>query len=284
MLPLTDWSLIKRRQIIGVFTDIDDTLTTAGTITPDALQALADLKAAGLWVIPVTGRHAGWCARLAQGEPTLGLAPWPMDALLAENGALAFAPEMIDQISLQPLLNKRGQLLKLYQQSDAERAQNAIRMKQVAQRVLRDVPQARLAQDVGGRDTDLAFDYNEHQHLAPEDVQRVLAILRDEGMYTSISSIHIHGCFQDFNKWQGACWLVQRLFGRDLTQELDRWVFVGDSGNDQPMFEHFAHSVGVANIRHCAASLTHLPRYITHAERGAGFAEVVRAILRARAA
>ncbi len=284
MLPLTDWSLNKRCQIIGVFSDIDDTLTTAGTITPAALQALADLRAAGLWVIPVTGRHAGWCERLANGDPSLGVAPWPVDALLAENGALAFAPEMIDQIGLQPLLNKRGQLLKLYQQSDAERAQNAIRMKQVAQRVLREVPQARLAQDVGGRDTDLAFDYNEHQHLAPEDVQRVLAILRDEGMYTSISSIHIHGCFQDFNKWQGACWLVQRLFGRDLTQELDRWVFVGDSGNDQPMFEHFAHSVGVANIRHCAASLTHLPRYITQAERGAGFAQVVQAILQARAA
>ena len=34
--------------IAGVFTDIDDTLTTEGAITPDALQALADLKAAGL--------------------------------------------------------------------------------------------------------------------------------------------------------------------------------------------------------------------------------------------
>lgn len=284
MLPLTDWSLNERRQIIGVFTDIDDTLTTSGTITPDALQALADLKAAGLWVIPVTGRHSGWCARLAQGEPALGRAPWPVDALLAENGALAFAPEINGQIGLQPLSNKGSMLHKIYQQSDAERAQNATRMKQVAQRVLREVPQARLAQDVGGRDADLAFDYNEHHHLAAEDVQRVVAILRDEGMYTSVSSIHIHGCFQDFNKWQGACWLVQRLFGRDLTQELDRWVFVGDSGNDQPMFKHFKHSVGVANIRHCAASLTHLPRHITQAERGAGFAEVVRAILQARAA
>lgn len=282
MLPLTDWPLSARRQIIGVFTDIDDTLTTAGAITPDALHALADLSAAGLWVIPVTGRHAGWCERLANGDPALSVAPWPVDALLAENGALAFAPEMNGQIGIKPLWNKRGKLLKLYQQSDPERAQNATRMKQVAQRVLHEVPQARLAQDVGGRDTDLAFDYNEHQHLAPDVVQQVQAILREAGMYTSVSSIHIHGCFQDFNKWQGACWLVRRLLGRDPAQELDRWVFVGDSGNDQPMFAHFEHSVGVANIRHCAASLTHLPRYITQAERGAGFAQVAHAILAAR--
>jgi hydroxymethylpyrimidine pyrophosphatase-like HAD family hydrolase len=44
MLPLTDWPLEARQQIIGVFTDIDDTLTTNGAITPDALQALHSLK------------------------------------------------------------------------------------------------------------------------------------------------------------------------------------------------------------------------------------------------
>ena len=60
-----------------------------------------------------------------------------------------------------------------------------------------------------------------------------------------------------------------------MVQELDRWVFVGDSGNDQAMFQHFTHSVGVANIRRFASTLTHLPRYITPAERGAGFAQVL---------
>ena len=284
MQPLSNWSLAERRQIIGVFTDIDDTLTTQGRITPDALQALSDLKAAGLWVIPVTGRHAGWCARLAHGDAAQGLAPWPVDALLAENGGLAFAPDFEHKNGLQTLPNKREQLSKIYQQTEANRTIDASRMHQVAQRVLREVPQARLSRDEGGRETDLAFDYNEHHHLAPAAVQQVLAILRAQGMHTSVSSIHIHGCFYDFNKWQGACWLVQRLLGRELAQEMDRWVFVGDSGNDQPMFQHFKHSVGVANIRHCEASLTHLPRYVTQAERGAGFAQVSQAILQARSA
>jgi hydroxymethylpyrimidine pyrophosphatase-like HAD family hydrolase len=60
-------------------------------------------------------------------------------------------------------------------------------------------------------------------------------------------------------------------------------VFVGDSGNDQAMFEHFTHSVGVANIRKFADQLTHLPRFISPSAHGAGFAEVARAVLQCRA-
>jgi hydroxymethylpyrimidine pyrophosphatase-like HAD family hydrolase len=57
---------------------------------------------------------------------------------------------------------------------------------------------------------------------------------------------------------------------------------VGDSTNDQLMFEHFPHSVGVANIRRFEAELTHFPRYITEGERGAGFNQVAQAVLSAR--
>jgi hydroxymethylpyrimidine pyrophosphatase-like HAD family hydrolase len=59
---------------------------------------------------------------------------------------------------------------------------------------------------------------------------------------------------------------------------------VGDSTNDQVMFEHFEHSIGVANVRRFETALSHKPRYITPSERGAGFAEVARAILQARMA
>jgi hydroxymethylpyrimidine pyrophosphatase-like HAD family hydrolase len=73
------------------------------------------------------------------------------------------------------------------------------------------------------------------------------------------------------------------LWGRDLDAALARWVYVGDSTNDQVMFEHFPHSLGVANIQRFADQLTHAPRYITQGERGAGFAQLVRHLLRPRA-
>ena len=51
MQALTDWPLAARRCVTGVFTDIDDTLTTDGAITPEALAALGDLRSAGFTVI-----------------------------------------------------------------------------------------------------------------------------------------------------------------------------------------------------------------------------------------
>jgi HAD superfamily hydrolase (TIGR01484 family) len=283
---LAAWPPEARRNLVGVFTDIDDTLTTEGAITPDALQALADLKAAGLFVIPITGRPVGWCAPFMAGTHA---APWPVHAMVAENGGVAIVPQQVEdlsQIGLQPAQGMREQLSKpyqkVYQLDEATRADNTARMAQVAAQVLAEVPGVALTRDGGGRETDLAFDYAEHAELPPEKVQQVLAVLQRAGMHTTVSSIHIHGCFGDFNKWMGACWIAQTLLGRDLTQELDRWVFVGDSGNDQAMFQHFTHSVGVANIARFADQLTHLPTYVTEGARGAGFAQVAQSILDAR--
>lgn len=267
MLPLRAWN--PTANLAGLLTDIDDTLTTEGTITPDALQALGDLKAAGLMVIPITGRPIGWCEPFMAGS--VG-STWPVDAMVAENGAVAFARGPGLQ---QPLT-------KLYQQDTATRHVNQARMREIAALVAAEVPGVALSSDSAGRETDIAFDYAEFARHTPDTVQQVLAVLQQAGMQTTVSSIHIHGCFGDFNKWQGANWIVRELLGRNLAQELDRWVFVGDSGNDQAMFQHFTHSVGVANIARFVPQLTHLPRYVTQGERGAGFAEVARAILASR--
>lgn len=274
MLPLSSWSAAERSKIIGVFTDIDDTLTTDGAITSDALAALAQLKAAGLFVIAITGRPVGWCERLA--------ATWPVDAIVAENGAVALVCDRsFDRNDLQPPSNIPVPLSKLYQLDTLTRATNQARMQQIGTRVMFQVPGVLTTRDSQGRETDLAFDYNEFARLPPAKVQRVVELLQSYGMHTTVSSIHIHGCFGDFNKWQGANWIVRELLQRDLALEIDRWTFVGDSGNDQAMFEHFTHSVGVANIRRFEAQLAHLPRYITDGERGAGFAEVAATIVRA---
>ncbi|MDP3138130.1 MAG: HAD-IIB family hydrolase [Burkholderiaceae bacterium] len=263
MQPLAQWPANARRSITGVLTDIDDTLTTEGAITADALQALADLKSAGLRVVPITGRPVGWSEPFA--------ASWPVDAIVAENGAVA-------------LRHSGAALHKLYQQDGATRAANFARMQQVALRVLREVPGATLAQDSPGRETDIAIDHSEFTHLPPQAVAQAVDILRAEGMTATVSSIHINGWFGAHNKWVGAQWIVRELWGEDLARDIDQWVYVGDSTNDQLMFEAFPESIGVANIRRFEAALTHQPRYVTPGERGAGFAEVARAILEARAA
>ncbi|MBN9409651.1 MAG: HAD-IIB family hydrolase [Burkholderiales bacterium] len=248
------WPADDRRRIVGVFTDIDDTLTTDGRATPDALLALARLKSAGLHVIPITGRPAGWSAPFA--------AVWPVDTIVAENGSVALTHPA------------GGALVKRYQQDEATRTRNFARMQDVALRVLREVPGAQLSRDSIGRETDIAIDHSEFNHMDASAIARAVRIMQAEGMTATVSSIHINGWYGTHNKLEGARWIVRELFGRDLDAESDRWVYVGDSTNDQLMFEHFANSIGVANIRRFERELAHKPRYITRGERGEGFAEV----------
>ncbi len=274
--PLSDWSVPAPGQLLGVLTDIDDTLSTEGEVPAQVVQALAALRAAGLHVIPVTGRPVGWSVPFAQA--------WPVDAIVAENGAVALLPagENKGQIGSESLPSKRRQLSKIYQQGAAVRSANYVRMQQVLAQIEAVVPGARRAADSAGRETDIAIDHSEFTQLPQAQMDQCVQLMRAAGMSATVSSIHINGWFGAHNKWEGARWIVRTLFGRVLEDETDRWVYVGDSTNDQVMFEHFGHSVGVANIARFVPQLQHLPRYVTQGARGAGFAELVHHLLAAR--
>ena len=271
MHALKNWPIEARSQITGVLTDIDDTLTTEGAITPDALAALGALKAAGLPVIAITGRPVGWSTPFA--------CDWPVDAIVAENGAVALLSCQKDP---QGFLDEIKPLSKLYRQDEQTRASNFARMQGVLQRIERELPGVRRATDSPGRETDIAVDHSEFAHLDEAQIAAVVALMKSESMHATVSSIHINGWYGDHNKLVGARWIVQQLWQRDLNAEMAHWVYVGDSTNDQLMFEAFTNSVGVANIARFVPKLAHLPRYVTQGERGAGFAEVVTAILAGR--
>jgi HAD superfamily hydrolase (TIGR01484 family) len=245
-------------QVRGVLTDIDDTLTRDGAIEPAALAALHALHRAQVPVIAITGRPVGWSRPFAH--------DWPVAAIVAENGAVA--------------LRRQGDMVHVeYTQDASTRQANHLRLHSVAARVLREVPGATMAQDSAGRETDIAIDHSEFTQLPQWAIDHVVRVMRSEGMHATISSIHINGWFGDHNKLSGAQWMVQRLFGRPLQDEIDEWLFVGDSTNDQLMFGACALSVGVANVMNFAQQLTTWPHYITQGERGEGFAEVTRALL-----
>ena len=273
--PLSQWPQYRRTAVHGILTDIDDTLTTDGAITPDALAALGALRAAGLAVIAVTGRPVGWSAPFA--------AAWPVDAIVAENGAVALVanPEKNGQIGPEGTAGKRRQLSKTYLQDAATRSAHFALMQQVLAQIEATVPGARRATDSAGRETDIAIDHSEFTQLAQAQIDQCVQLMRAAGMNATVSSIHINGWFGAHDKWQGARWMVRTLYGRALEDETDRWVYVGDSTNDQVMFQHLPLSVGVANIARFAAQLQYLPRYVTQGERGAGFAELAQALLAA---
>jgi hydroxymethylpyrimidine pyrophosphatase-like HAD family hydrolase len=141
------------------------------------------------------------------------------------------------------------------------------------------VPGAALAQDSAGRETDIAIDHSEFTHLPAAAIDEVVRIMRSAGMVATVSSIHINGWFGEHHKLSGARWILRELCARQLDQEWHQWVYVGDSTNDQVMFEHFPISVGVANIARFLPQLRFKPRYVTQQPRGAGFAELAQRLL-----
>jgi len=251
----------RLRDLRGVLTDIDDTLTTEGAIPMGVVAALAALRAAGLPVIAVTGRPLGWSRPIA--------AEVPLAAVVAENGAVA-------------LIAEAGALRIEYADSEPVRAANALRLAAAAERIVRGVPGVTLSRDSVGRVTDIAIDHAEFAQLDEGRIAQVVAAMRAEGMTATVSSIHVNGWFGTHSKLTGADWIVRRLFGRDLAAERDLWLYVGDSTNDETMFASFPLCVGVANLLDFADRLRQWPAFITTHDRGRGFVEVAEALLAAR--
>ena len=260
--PLEELAPARLRAVRGVLTDIDDTLTRDGAIEPAALAALARLHARGVPVIAVTGRPAGWSEPFA--------AAWPVAAIVAENGGVMLRRTASDEVET------------AYAQDEATRESNGRRLRACAEAIVRSVPGARLAADSAGRRTDIAFDHSEFVRLDAGRIVAIAALMREHGLNATVSSIHVNGWIGTHTKWTGAQWAVQRCLDAPLVP--DDWVYVGDSTNDQALFERIPLSVAVANIERFVPELAVLPAYVTRSERGAGFAEVADALLVARAA
>ena len=264
MRPLNEFPIKERRAVRGVLCDIDDTLTTSGRLTAAAFSAMDRLQKAGLMVVPVTGRPAGWCDHIAR--------MWPVSAVVGENGAFYFRYD--------PAARK---MLRRYVHDATMRAAQREQLQQIGASIVAGVPGAAVAADQLYRETDLAIDYCEDVARLPrESVERIVAIMETHGLTAKVSSIHVNGWFGTYDKLTTTKQLMREEFSTDLDAERADFVFAGDSPNDAPMFAFFAHSVGVANIREFAGRLAHEPRYVTTAASGAGFCEVVDCILAAR--
>lgn len=246
----------------GVLCDIDDTLTWEGRLIPEALLALQRACDAGLAVIPVTGRPAGWVDHIAR--------MWPVHGVVGENGGLWFWMQ-------------HGKLQRRFSQSAEERAGNRKKLDSLASEILAQVPGTALASDQPYRELDLAIDFCEDVPALPEaDIDRIVAAFESRGATCKVSSIHVNGWFGRFDKLEGVRRFHEDRWGAPLDPRA--WAFFGDSANDEPMFEAFPLSVGVANVARFLPRLRHPPAWITEAPGGHGFVEGINRILALRQA
>ncbi len=264
MRALSELPSAVAAQLHTVFSDIDDTLTTDGQLTPPAYAAMDQLRRAGLRVILITGRPAGWCDHIAR--------MWPVDGVIGENGAFYYWHD------------NEARKLKCRHLLDAtEREAHAAKLAQVRNTILREVPGCAVASDQFCRLYDLAIDFCEDVAPLPDAaIDRIVALMEQAGMTAKVSSIHVNGWFGSYDKLSMAQLMLRERYGLELAQERERCLFVGDSPNDAPMFAYLPHAVGVANVRDLAERMSALPAYVTPSRGGAGFAEVACALVAAR--
>ena len=264
MLPLQDLRDADLARIDGLFLDIDDTLTTDGRLPAQAYAALEALHDSGFLVVPITGRPAGWCDHFAR--------MWPVDAVVGENGAFYFWHD-----------HEAKKLRQRFLADEATRAANALRLKAVAADILQAVPGCALASDQFCRIADIAIDFCEDVPALPKSkVERIATLMREAGMTAKISSIHVNGWFGDYDKLSMTRMLMRERYGIDLDSARQRYLFIGDSPNDEPMFGYFPQAVGVANVVAFAKDMTHPPAYVANGRGGNGFVELAERLLAVR--
>lgn len=226
---------------------MDGTLTQLGKFTPALLQALEALAAAGIEVLIVTGRSAGWVSGLATYLPVAGA--------IAENGGVFYPANYEAPVALTPLLDlkaHREQLAQTFQQLQIE------------------FPQIRESGDNHFRITDWTFDV---QGLELAQIQRLAELCQQLGWGFTYSNVQCHIKTLGQDKATGLLQVLREYFPQFALEQV---LTVGDSPNDESLFDQhcFPVSVGVANVLDYANQLTHQPTYVTTAAEGRGFCEL----------
>jgi hypothetical protein len=266
MLPIAALPAEVARDLIGVFTDIDDTLTTDGRLPAAAYAALERLSDAGLAVVPITGRPAGWCDMIARF--------WPVAGVVGENGAFYFRYD-----------HAMKTMRRRFVAGEAERAENRRKLQALGERILAEVPGAAIASDQLYREADLAIDFSEDvPPLGRQAVDRIVALFEEAGATAKVSSIHVNGWFGNYDKLSTTRIFARDEVGIDLDVDKRRFVFCGDSPNDAPMFAFFPYGSGVANVADFTGRMSAEPAYVAPSRGGAGFVEIAERILAARGA
>ncbi|XGV96961.1 MAG: HAD family hydrolase [Leptolyngbya sp. BL-A-14] len=245
-------SAIDVQSVRLVATDMDGTLTTAGKFTPTLVQTFEQLAAAGIQVLIVTGRSAGWVSGLAHYLPIWGA--------IAENGGLLYAGEPrleVPLVSLADIAQHRQQLAAMFQ-----RLQDRF-------------PNLQASDDNRFRLTDWTFDV---QGLSRAELAHIDRLCQSESWGFTYSTVQCHIKQRSQAKSAGLLAVLQKHFP---TYTAEHILTVGDSPNDESLFDtnRFPLSVGVANVLDYRDQLTYQPAYVTEAAEGEGFRELAQLLL-----
>ncbi|KKD36320.1 MAG: HAD family hydrolase [Limnoraphis robusta] len=237
----------QAQKIRLIASDVDGTLTQQGKFTPKLISAIETLTQAGIELILITGRSAGWVQALNNYLPVSGA--------IAENGGLFYSskndsPELL--VSLSEISQHRQQLAEVF---------NSLKSQ---------FPHLKESTDNRFRLTDWTFDV---EGLSSSQLQILAEICHEKDWGFTYSTVQCHIKLKSQDKATGLLKVLSQYFPKLSTENI---LTVGDSPNDESLFnpDKFPHSVGVANILHYTEYLNYKPAYVTTTEEVNGFCEL----------
>jgi hydroxymethylpyrimidine pyrophosphatase-like HAD family hydrolase len=233
-----------------VATDVDGTLTRAGKLDAGVLTAIQRLRAAGIVVLPVSGRPAGEVQGLVRYLPGVGRG-------LAENGLLEIVPDRAPRWLARP--TDRGR---------RRRGGGALNADCDAR--------LRVTGDDFCRLGDVAF---ERDGRDEPELLRLRAEAEARGVFLVWSNVHVH--LAEAVPDKGAA-LLQLL--AELGHDPGRVATIGDAPNDAGLFlpGRFGLTVGTADVLAQLDYFPAAPRVVTAGGEAEGFVELAERLLAAR--
>lgn len=251
--PLTPGSEVLEDALAGVrlvATDVDGTLTRGGVLHPEVVELIAGLQAAGIEVIPISGRPAGEVAGLCRYLPGVARG-------VAENGLIEVVPDRAPRWL-------RGR-------------PDRTRLKDVGARIDAELGLGlRLTPDDPFRLGDVAY---EREGRRAETIREMAPACDAQGVHLTWSNVHIHLSEEAPDKGVGLLALLT-----DLQIDPGSVATVGDAPNDAGLFApgRFGVTVGTADVLDQEGDFPHLPRFVTTEREAGGFVEFARRLLQTR--
>jgi HAD superfamily hydrolase (TIGR01484 family) len=239
-----------------IATDIDGTLTSNHQFSPQLFTAFAQLQAANLPVVLVTGRSAGWIEALANYLPVAGV--------IGENGGCfvsrATGMQFLGGLKMKAISQHREKLADCFWQLQGS------------------YTQIKESIDNRWRLTDWTFDL---EGLTDSDLWEITAQCERWGWDFTYSTIQCHIKLASQNKALGLRQVIKKYLDNVHPAQV---LTIGDSPNDGAMFDpqEFPLSVGVANLADYVDRISHQPAYLATQPEVHGFTEIVDAVLAAR--
>lgn len=250
-LPFLGFTQEDKDRIEIIISDVDDTITKNGKLFPDVLDAIWSLKRSGRTIVLVTGGSVGW------GDAYLR--QWPVDAVIAESGAVMICHGKDGDVThiVNPSINK----------------DSVFNKRKTILSITEGLP---LSSDQPARVFDIAYDKKKMDDLEIRALKSTLSLY---GASWAESSIHINAWIGDYDKKKALKFFLENVWAMKEEYYLEHSLYLGDSFNDQPLFEFIPTSIGMHTVEEDRSQFQVLPTFITKGGPGEGWVEVAQNIL-----